>query len=374
MTSRDNRAPLNLGFLSPHNPFDRRSFSGTAFYAAAALRRYPGVSLKILGDHRPPRLSNWLLGRPCPKIEEVSLSEFAGLDAVVSLVGSKVLGPLLGKLDVPFVHVTDATPIFLRECYAWNVPPEADTLEANVAKHAAAMIYSSAEMAERAADEFEISPYHAPFGVNLGAARRPKTCPKKEDMSKLQLLFVGNDWERKGGDIAVSSLHALQRMGIDAQLTIVGHAPKYYGSDPDISIAGYLNKNKTEQAAKLSQLYEKAHLLLVPSRADCTPMVIAEAMANGTPSIASDVGGVASLVGGAGTGKLMSVAADADQWAREIANLTANQFAYQAMSDACFDRANSRLTWRAWCRDLLRIIEEVTTTNVVQLPERHVAA
>ena len=374
MTSLETYAPLNLGFLSPHNPFDRRSFSGTAFYAAAALRRHPRVSLKIMGDHRPPRLSNWLLGRPCPKIDHVSLSEFEGLDAVVSVVGSKLLGPVVGRIDVPFVHVTDATPVFLRESYGWNVPPEADILEKDVAKHAAAMIYSSAEMAERGADEFGIVPYHAPFGVNFGAARRPKTCPLKTDMSKLQLLFVGNDWDRKGGDLAVSSLHALQRMGVDAQLTIVGHAPKYYGSDPDISIAGYLNKNKTEQASKLSQLYEKSHLLLVPSRADCTPMVIAEAMAYGTPPLASDVGGIASLVGSAGTGKLMSTSADAELWAREIINMTENQFAYQAMSDACFDRANGRLTWRAWCRDLLTVIEDVTSANVVQMPKRHVAA
>lgn len=374
MPSRDPQAPLNLGFLSPHNPHDRRSFSGTAFYAAAALKRHPGVSLKILGDHRPPRLSNWLLGRQCPKIDHVPHNAFDGLDAVISLVGSTLLGPILGQIKVPFVHVTDATPVFLRDCYGWNVPPEADVLEAEVAKHAAAMIYSSAEMADRGAVEFGISPYHAPFGVNLGSTRRPKTCPTKSDMSKLQLLFVGNDWERKGGDLAVSAMQALQRMGVDAHLTIVGHAPKYYGTDPDITIAGYLNKNKTEQAAKLTQFYEKAHLLLVPSRADCTPMVIAEAMAYGTPTLATDVGGIGSLIGGTGAGKLMSVAADADLWAREIANMTASQFAYQAMSDACFDRANSRLTWRAWCSDLLKIIEEVTAANVVQMSNKHVAA
>lgn len=374
MTSSETLAPLTLGFLSPHNPYDRRSFSGTAFYAAAALERHPGVSLKILGDHRPPRLSNWLLGRPCPKIDHVQPEEFAGLDAVVSLVGSKLLAPILGKFDVPFVHVTDATPVFLRECYGWDIPPDADVLEADVAKHAAAMFYSSAEMAERGAAEFAVSPHHAPFGVNLGSARRPKICPTKPDMSKLQLLFIGNDWERKGGDLAVSALQALRRMGVDAHLTIVGHAPKYYGSDPDISVEGYLNKNKSDQAVRLTQLYEKAHLLLVPSQADCTPMVIAEAMAFGTPTLANDTGGIATLVGGAGTGRLMSVTADADQWAREIANLTANQFAYQAMSDACFDRANSRLTWRAWCRDLLKVIEEVTVPNVVQMPNKGVAA
>lgn len=374
MTSRETRAHLNLGFLSPHNPYDRRSFSGTTFYAAAALRQHPGVSLRILGDHRPPQLRHWLLGRACPKIDRVRQCEFDGLDAVVSLVGSTLLGPLLDRLNVPFVHVTDATPGFLRDNYGWDIPTDADLLEAKVAKHAAAMIYSSAEMAERGAAEFGASTYHAPFGVNLGSTRRPKTCPIKPDLSKLHLLFVGNDWERKGGDLAVSTLQVLQRMGVDAHLTIVGHAPKYYGSDPRISIEGYLNKNKSDQAGKLTYLYEKAHFLLAPSRADCTPMVIAEAMAFGTPTLASDTGGIATLIGGPGTGKLMSTSADPDDWAREIVNLTSNQFAYQAMSDACFDRAGSRLTWRAWCRDVLKVIEEVTLPNVVQLPRKEVAA
>ena len=32
---------LNIGFLSPHNPFDRTAFSGTAFHVHRALAAQP---------------------------------------------------------------------------------------------------------------------------------------------------------------------------------------------------------------------------------------------------------------------------------------------------------------------------------------------
>lgn len=54
----------------------------------------------------------------------------------------------------------------------------------------------------------------------------------------------------------------------------------------------FLDKNRPKDAARLSALYAEAHLLLLPSRADCTLTVIAEAMAHGTPVLATDVGGI----------------------------------------------------------------------------------
>ena len=352
-------APLTIGFLSPHNPYDRRSFSGTVFYAASALRRNKRVKLKVLGDHRPPKLRNWLLSRACPKIDHVESSEFEGVDAIVGLVASTLLAPHIGKMSVPYVHVTDATPSFLRDCYGWDVPMDADVLERQVVQHAAANLYSSAEIASRASAEFSIQALHAPFGINLGPAQRPAICPKKGDLNRLELLFVGNDWARKGGDLAVATLRMLQRMGHNPHLTIVGHAPGISGADPAISVVGYLNKNKSDQAAKLAKIYQKAHVLLVPSRADCSPMVIAEAMAFGIPVIASDVGGIRTLVGGAGTGCVLPLQADAATWALQVGKMVSSQMAYQTMSDACFDRANTCLTWQAWCNALLATVDGI---------------
>ena len=341
--------PLELGFLSPHNPHDRRSFSGTTYFAARALEHRAGIRLRILGPHRPPRTLDRLLRRQKPEVEVAQLNAH-GLDAVLGLVASPLLDQLMTEQPhLPAFHVTDATPAFLREAYGWKVPDEADAVETRVAARAARVIYSSHQIADRAAADLALSDLDAtsaPFGVNFD--HLPETCPRKPRFDRLNLLFVGLDWVRKGGDIAVATLDTLLSRGIDAHLTIVGRCPEAHRSHPHITYAGYLNKNRPRDARRLATLYSKTHVFLLPSRADCTPMVVTEAMAHGTPVLASDTGGIAMQIGGRGTGRVMAPFAAPHDWADTISEITADRAAYEFMSDAAFERAQRHLSWTNW--------------------------
>lgn len=341
--------PLQIGFLSPHNPYDSRNFSGTPYFALHALEAAPGLSVRVLGDYRPPRLLDKLRRHPSG-IPDVGAMDVTGLDAVVGLVASDLLDDLLTRHPgLPALHVTDATPDFLRDAYGWRVPAEADAVETSVAGRAARVIYSSPEIAARAPADLGIPGLRtevAPFGVNLRTL--PRDCPAKPALRPLNLLFVGLDWERKGGDIAVAALDRLRAKGIAAHLTIVGRCPDRHRQHPGITYAGFLNKNRTRDLAKLTRLYTEAHLLLLPSRADCTPMVMAEAMAHGTPVVATDTGGTGSLLGGSGTGRLMPLHATPDDWAEMVTDLTRDPAEYAHLSDASFERARAALSWESW--------------------------
>lgn len=357
MTAPRHTTPLRLGFLSPHNPFDRRTFSGTAFYAATALRQNPRITLTILGGHRRPSNIDRLLRRASPKISTVDPRSFEGLDAVVGLVASKLVDPDKMIPGVPFLHVTDATPAFLRDCYGWDIPTEVAAHETKVAKRADALIYSSLEMARRATTELGAHARSIPFGTNIDPNRALQTPPEKPSLDRLELLFVGNDWARKGGEIAVGALNRLTELGVSAHLTVIGRLREAYKSHPNITWTGYLNKNRPDHLARLNRLYAKAHLLVLPSRADCTPMVVGESMAHATPVLASETGGLATLLGGTGTGRLLPLEAGANDWARAIRDITADPISYQILSDACFDRAATRLSWAAWCTDILSTVD-----------------
>lgn len=362
MTGRPS-AFLRIGFLSPHNPHDRRAFSGTAHYAAEALRANPRVSLKVLGSHRSQRFVDKVLRRASHKLARVDPIEFDGLDAVVGLVASELIDGLKIASRVPLLHVTDATPCFLREAYGWDIPGGVDSRERRVVAAADKVIYSSDAMAFRAAQEFGVAAAVVPFGINLDTDRLPQFCPEKPVLYRPQLLFVGNDWARKGGDIAVTALQTLRARGIDAHLTIVGRMPHALTGTPHITGMGYLDKNRREDAAVLARLYTRSHLLLLPSRADCTPMVAAEAMAHGTPVLASDTGGVSTLIGGPACGCILPLAATGTDWARAVEDLTNDHAAWHLMSDAAFDRARTRLGWSAWVNDVLAQIDTLRAAS-----------
>ena len=354
------RLPLNIGFLSPHNPYDRRNFSGTPYFALRALQAEPDLSVRVLGSYSPPRLlDRFTKRRQSPP--EVSALNLEGLDVVVGLVGSELLEKLQrAHPRVRTLHVTDATPAFLRDAYGWQVPAAADITERNVAAHAARVVYSSPEMAARAGQDLglpTLQPAVAHFGINLPDI--PNQCPQKPPLQQLNLLFVGLDWERKGGDIAVAALDQLRAVGQPAHLTIVGRCPERHRGHPHITYAGFLNKNRDRDLTKLSALYTQAHLLLLPSRADCTPMVMAEAMVHGTPVVAADTGGVGSLLGGPGAGQLMPPYASPEEWAAMIVELTRNKDVYDMLSDASFERGQKALSWQAWARKIIGTARDV---------------
>lgn len=368
-----NHRPLELGFLSPHNPFDRRSFSGTVYFASRALAAQPDVKLRILGRHHPPGLLDRLRRQKSEtRFEDCA---FDGLDAVVGMVASPLLDRLAAaRPDLPFLHVTDATPKFLREAYGWSVPAEADEVETRVARQAALCVFSSGVMADRAAQDLGTPDLRAavqPFGVNMDVL--PVTKPVKPPQSPLNLAYVGIDWERKGGDIAVAALDQLLARGVDARLTIVGRCPEHCRNHPAIRVMGFLNKNRRRDAALMGALYSQAHLLLVPSRADCTPMVIAEAMAHGTPVLACDVGGIPTQIGGTGAGQLMPLFAEPGLWADRIQDMTGDADRYRRLSDMAFEQATTRLNWQVWARRIADLAREVSMPETLPVSEMMVA-
>ena len=347
--------PLTLGFLTPHNVHDPRSFSGTAHYAARALNRIEGVHLRLLGQHRRPRLGDRLtrrFGRHDDTPGVPAPSDLAGLDAVVGLVASGLLDGM--PPDFPFLHVTDATPGFLEDVYGRDVSTDARLSEARVARRAVACVYSSSMMASRARSELGLT--HAevlPFGVNLDL---PPIIPVQESpIRPLELLYVGTDWARKGGEIALATLAHLRAIGLAAHLTCVGRVPDHVKAAPDVSVVGFLDKSRPRHARRLASLYARAHLLILPTRGDCTPMVIAEAMAHGTPVLATDTGGISEMIGHGGAGRTLPMTARAEDWAEAIADMTRDPDAYAWMSDAARDRARTRFAWDAWARGILNI-------------------
>ena len=325
-----------------------------------ALQALPGVEVRLMPP-QTPRVRG-LLGRmkrrwgKTPNLTRADLDD-SGLDIILGLVASDLIARFGTSLHPPILHVTDATPSFLRAFYPDPLPRDAEAREARTFSIADCAVYSSAYMADRARAEFDLPPgrvHVIPFGVNL--EQLPATVSPKPPLAPLNLLFIGMDWTRKGGEVALAALDALLAAGIAAHLTVIGCSPPSARAHPAVDVLGYLDKNRPEQAARLAAALAQAHLLVLPTRADCTPMVVAEANAHGCPVLITDVGGVSSLMAPGTNGQMLPQGADGAAYAAAIRALTADPAAYARLSAASFAHCHAHLTWGVWAQSMLKLM------------------
>ena len=220
-------------------------------------------------------------------------------------------------------------------------------------------IYSSEWAAHSALTTYGISPDKLkvlPFGANID----PESEPTRQSVLRLRqqftykLLFMGVDWERKGGAIALECVTALKSMGIDVHLTVCGCEPPE-PVDAAVTVIKYLDKNHPRDYVRFLELLQEADFLLLPTRADCTPISFCEAAAYGLPVITTDTGGIAGVVDEGETGFLLPLEARGSEYAHLIAALYANKLRYDDLVIHARDKYEKELNWRAWATSLKNI-------------------
>ena len=386
--------PRHLLLATAEDSADVKSWSGIPFSLRVALERQVD-QLTVFRPSKPRRdplnvaLRLGLGGKPLrwPLFmteatlrqnarELVAAVKTSGADAVLSISSHS-----LARVDpfpVPTYMFSDSPWLAWKEAYAEYEPMPLRgkafaRAEAEAAARCSGLFFGSAwatceaerlYFAGKATAEQRERLYVTPLGANW----RPEVSApdvleavRGRSRERLDLLFVGRDWERKGGPLAVQVVERLRAAGANACLQLVGCRPELpaaltEGDQPAVRVHGALYQDVPAERARLHELFLRSHLLLVPTKAECFGIAFAEAQAFGLPPVSRDIQALPSVVVDGETGLLMPPDAKADAYAERILGLTGDWPGYLAMAERGIERAAKVTSWDAMAESIVRVI------------------
>lgn len=179
------------------------------------------------------------------------------------------------------------------------------------------------------------------------------------------LLFVGRIQPLKGVDVAVEALAGLRDRR--ARMLIVGGSSGMEGDDyvaevhkliADHGLSERITMVPPQPHHVLSTYYRAADLTIVPSRSESFGLVALESAACGTPVVASDVGGLRTLVDHGRTG-LRVPGRDPDDYAAAVDRILGDPIFADALSRRSAEAA-SAYTWTSMAARLRRVYADLT--------------
>jgi glycosyltransferase involved in cell wall biosynthesis len=171
------------------------------------------------------------------------------------------------------------------------------------------------------------------FALNAEAAREDR------------VLYVGHLRPEKGTVPLVAAFERVRRTHPHAQLRLVGKPlSEAYAREIDATVRRLGLQDAVVRTGPLGPdsgllaEFERARVLALPSLQEVLPMVIAEAMAAGLPVVATDVGGVATMVEEGRTG-LLAPCGDFGAFAAHLERLMADPALCRQMGRRGRDKA-----------------------------------
>jgi glycosyltransferase involved in cell wall biosynthesis len=374
---------MNIAFLTAHNPRDRRSWSGIHYYMAKALSQYC-EKVTLLGPVNPYQI---FLGKVFNKITlslfniEYVYKFHVSLAKKYARIFQKKLSA--GQFDLifapaataeiafleavpPIVYAQDGT-VALADGYYFGFSPrirrEANLLESLAISKSRLAVYSSQWAARSAIHDYHADPgkvHVIPFGANLDETPSQEAILAKKRSNRCRLLFLGVQWDRKGGDIAFETLAKLEELKFPAQLTVCGCVPPKKFAHQNLTVIPFLNKDIPAHRAKLHDLLLSSDFLLLPTRLDCTPIAFCEASAYGLPVITADTGGVPEMVKSGENGYVLPRGAVAADYARVLYEIFGDERRYYELVRRSRVAYEERLNWDVWGRKIRQLFDEIS--------------
>ncbi len=378
---------MKIAIVATFDPRSQLAWSGCSHYLVKALQKHPDVELEFVGPLVPKASALFGIKRRCyhllgknylPTIDPLVLKDFAR-QVSAALAGSDA-DCILSLTAMPIAFLESDKPIiYFWDCnfhgnleYPWfaNLAKESirfgHLMERQALSNCRHALYSSEWAARTAVDVYGADKARigiAPLGANLDCDR------SRDDIARLvgarsreicQLLFLGVDWRRKGGDIAFEVAKELNERGLETTLTVVGCQPEVRGHLPSfVKPLGFINKFEGENHRVIERLLASSHFLIMPSIAESFGAVFCEASSFGTPSLARKVGGIPTAVRDGANGKLFSRFAPASEYCDYVLDMFRDYGRYESLALSSFSEFEARLNWGSTAEIIVDLVRQI---------------
>lgn len=375
---------IRIGFLTFNNPYDKRSWSGIHYNI---FRNLNSDSFEVIWLG-PIRFINFIkkIGYYLNKLifSIFKKNYFFDYGILISLYYSLFFNKRIKSLKIDIIFAPSSLPelafikskkpvIIFHDCsilqllnyYPLMKEPsrltikEIKYIEQRGFKKADIICLTSNWAIDFIADTYDISKekfFLVPFGSNFEKTSSKEIVLSKKKEIKCRLLFIAVDWHRKGGLVAYEATRELKKMGIDVELIICGcEIPKNLNQEIIVHFP-FLDKNKEKDAKLLEEIYLKTDFLILPTKADCTPIIFSEACAFGIPSFTSNTGGIGDCVIDKVNGYKLNINATGKDYASLISKVYSDEQLYYSLRYNSRKLFDEKFNWNMWGKKIDSII------------------
>lgn len=364
---------LRIAYLSSADPKDLRSWSGIHHSVFTTLENHCG-QVSAIGPFVPKweyffgRVLSFLSSRIFKKRHDYTHSkriakaygkyfnkkiQEGNYDLVFAVAASSELAHV--QTTLPIFYLADATFANVKGYYPFyanllaSSEREGEEIQKLALEKCAHLFFPSEWAANSAINDYGIASDKitiAPLGANMKEVPSFSKRTRSTDDKHVRLLFIGVEWERKGGPCALEALKDLQQRGYSASLTIVGCTPEI--SATGVKVIPFINKNDPAQREEFIALFTNHDFLILPTKAECFGLVFCEASAMGLPSLASDTGGVRGAIREGINGHLLPTKASGKDYSDKIVEIISDPVRYEKLAASSRSLFERELNWDAW--------------------------
>lgn len=309
--------------------------------------------------------SSWRQGRPTQHLVLKSLASRTARSDIDAVVEIQDLGPV----SPPFLVVQDLNFAILLDRFGPEGVPHFRHLSrrrVDALRRRQDRIYADAAMllpmSRWLRDQLALGgvPAERLRVVNPGSTAVPHVgaaiTPRRAGCNR-RLLFVGRDFDTKGGAQVVAAFQRLRReLGPAIELTVAGPDSWPLRGDLPEGIS-FLGKVAHTQ---VGELMDAADLLVMPSLLEGFGIVFVEALSRGLPCIGRDACAMPEIIDPVSGGRLVT-SASPDELADLIVDALADDLLYAACAQAA-DGRREHFTWRRAGREVVSAVREVVAT------------